>query len=102
MVTIPHKRGDTFNITCSVIRDFGDQLTLVRAHVKNRNTLVEALTFTELTPTVDDYIYKLSATATQTALWPVRDLTCDIEYQIGANIASTETFIIRLMQDETV
>lgn len=101
MAKINHKRGDTFELTCEVDIDFGNQLTLVRSQIRQGAVLVQELTFTELTATTEKYRYKLSATATQTEAWSARSLSCDIEYQIDDNVASTETFEINVIADVT-
>jgi hypothetical protein len=101
MARISHKRGDTFNLTCEVDIDFGNQVTLIRSQIRQGSTLVEDLTFTELAASVDKYRYLLSATKDQTELWPARVLSCDIEYQINDSVGSTETFEINVIADVT-
>lgn len=101
METIPHKRGDTFNLTCKVPIAFGNALDAVGCQVRLRGNLIEQLTYEVLTPTATEFIYKLSATAEQTELWPLGMLLSDIEYIIDSNVASTETFAINLIEDQT-
>lgn len=104
MAAFAHKRGDTFVLNSDVasnglaaditnwtissqIRDMGD-------------TIVQNLTAT-VTDAVNGRL-TLSATPSQTALWPVGQMFCDIEFTDGSGIVtSTETFTINVLLDIT-
>ena len=101
MVTIRHKRGDTFELACSVPLAFGQSLTGTASQIRRNGELVNQLTVTAGTNTPTEYKYTLSATATQTALWSTGDHLIDIQYTIGAKVASTETFAVVVVEDVT-
>jgi len=103
MGIIPHKRGDTFYITNSVPLAFGQLLTQVRSQIRSGDTLVYDLTpsYEVLTPTDTLFRYRFKAPASATALWPIRDLSIDIEYHVGEDVDSTDTFTINMRKDIT-
>jgi len=102
MATITHKTGDTFEITCSVPIAFGSTLTGVRSQARSGKNLIQEFTYTLLPATSTEFKYRLSATKEQTRSWPTRQLLCDIEYISGDKVASTENFIIDVLQDQTI
>jgi hypothetical protein len=101
MVTINHKRGDTFELSCSAPLAFGESLTATAAQIRRNGELVNQLTVTVGTPTLTEYKYTISATAAQTALWVIGSHLVDIQYTIGAKVASTETFAVLVIEDIT-
>lgn len=101
MVTINHKRGDTFELACAIPLAFGQSLTATASQIRRNGELVNQLTVTANTPTVDEYKYTISATATQTALWAIGEHFIDIQYTIGVKVASTETFAVNVVEDIT-
>jgi NCAIR mutase (PurE)-related protein len=96
------KRGNTFELTCRVALAFGQTLTSTRCQLRLRGGLVEELTVTPQAPTLTEYIYKITATAAQTADWPVALLTADILYIVGAQVANTENFNVEVVRAQTV
>lgn len=102
-VTIPFKRGDTFLVEASV-SDGEDPQDLtgwtIRSHVRNRTTLVA-----ELTVVVVDALlgtFRLTCAPEDTALWPCKELDCDIEYTTASDqVVSSETFVIEVIEDIT-
>jgi len=103
MTTLPQfKTGDTFELACKVPLAFGQTVTSIDSQIRNSGALVQDLTVTIDAPDATYYKYTLSATAAETALWPIdRDLRCDIQYTIGTKVASTETFIIPTIEGVT-
>ncbi len=101
MVTINHKRGDTFELACSIPLDFGLSLTSTTAQIRRNGELVTQLALTAGSPTLTEYKYTISATALQTALWVVGEHLVDIQYTIGSKVASTETFAVLVVEDVT-
>lgn len=99
--TINHKRGDTFELNCSVPLAFGQTLTATNCQARRNGGLIQEFTITVLTPTATEYLYSITATAAQTALWKIGTLRLDIQYTVGAKVASTETFFIDVIEDET-
>lgn len=101
MININHKRGDTFELSCSVPLAFGQSLTSTTCQVRHNGDLITNLTFTAGTNTPTEYKYTLSATAAVTAAWPLAVMLMDIQYTIGAKVASTETLSITVVEDIT-
>ena len=95
------KAGDTFELSCKVPLAFGTTITSIDSMVKNSGVLVQGLTVTITAPDATYYYFTLSATDAQTALWPLRTLKCDIQYTIGTKIASTDTFLIPVIEGVT-
>ena len=101
---IRHKRGDTFTATVTYRDSTGTLVDLagytVRCQVKNGSgVLIEALTVTH----VSTGVVTISATAAQTALWPIATLKADIEYaSAGGVVQSTDTFHLAVSEDITL
>jgi hypothetical protein len=107
MADISHKKGDTLSYACSWKDSSGVAINLtgytLACQVRATN-FVDTLT-TTVTSAVNG-LFTLSATATQTATWPVTDgslsrLFCDVQFTVGAVVVSTETFQIVIVQDIT-
>jgi len=103
MATIIHKRRNTFVITNYIPLAFGSTLTSIRSQIRRGENLVYDLSpsIEILPPTDTEYVYRFSAPSSATENWPIRELLCDIEYRVGVNIASTETFIIDVERNIT-
>ena len=105
---IPFKRGDTFLIQGQVLNGVTPvDITgwSIRANVMSGNTLIANLEVEYVDRPTG--LYRLrknhNAVSQPTTGWPVRDLTCDIEYTTSApQVVSTETFTIKMTKDETV
>ena len=97
------KRGDTFIIQVQVKQDSTPiDITgwTVKSQLKKGSTLIETLTFTAVD--LINGIYKLSATAAKTELWPISVLDCDIQYTTGTpQVISTDTFQVNVIKDIT-
>lgn len=100
-VTIPFKRGDTFLVEGSV-SDNAVPVDLtgwtIRSQVRNGEALVADLGVTITNAAAGQY----QLTKNDTTSWPVKDLSCDIEYTTDSGqIVSTETFTISCKADVT-
>jgi len=107
MADIYHKKGDTLSYSCSWKDSAGTAINLTGYTIKSQ---VRAVGFVgDLTATVTNAangLFTLSATATQTAAWPITDgaasqVFCDIQFTIGSVVVSSETFQIIVIQDIT-
>jgi hypothetical protein len=101
MQAITIKRGDTFEAVCTVPLAFGQTISSTACQCRKNGALVQDFTVTIGTPTATDYVYTISASATQTAPWSLGDMRADIQYTIGQKVASTETFTITVLEDIT-
>ncbi len=106
MTTLTHKRGDRFSKRCTWRDDTQTPVALgaaPRAQLRNgADELVQELTVT-LEPQVGATVgvFTLSATAVQTAAWPVGSLLCDIERQAPDPVESSQTFTVQVTRDVT-
>ena len=107
MAEIYHKKGDTLSYSCSWKDSSGVAIDLTGYTL---NSQVRATNFVDtLTVAVTSAVnglFTLSATATQTASWPVTDgllsrLFCDVQFTTGSVVVSTETFQLVIAQDIT-
>lgn len=99
------KRGDTFTASC-VYKIDGVPTTLagkaIAAQIRTADgTLIDALAVAIPDQVANPGRFTLSATATQTALWPVAGLRCDIQFTQGGAVQSTDTFLVPVVQDIT-
>lgn len=100
---IEFKRGDTFEQEGQLLSD-GLPLDItgytIRSHIRYRNNLVKNLAVSLTDAPLGKY--KLSATSSDTALWPVSDLDMDIEFtNLSGKVTSTNTIIVRVIPDIT-
>lgn len=103
MAQIKIKRGDTFTLTCTYKID-GVATSVadidIDSQIRNqRDALIKDLTVTKLVGTGQ---FSLVATASETALWPVSVLRCDIQFSQGGTVRSTQTFEICVLEDITL
>jgi archaellin len=101
MATVTVKQGDTLEWTITVTSG-GSAVDIssysIRAHIRQNQTLVAALTVTLSDPS--NGICTLSATAAQTDTWASGNHNCDIEFTDGSSeVFSTETFIVSVLED---
>lgn len=99
MERIPFKRGDSLTLTCTTDIDITGWT--IQSQVRTESgRLVDTLSV-NITQTTPTGLFKLTPN-TDTSLWPLGDLYCDIQYTTSANVVvSTDTFIIELVRDET-
>lgn len=104
MAAFAHKRGDTFVLNSDVETE-GVAVDItgwtIASQIRDRDDIV----IQTLTVTITDAVngrLSLSATPTQTELWPVSSLFCDIEFIDDTGVVtSTETFTINVLLDIT-
>jgi len=104
MATITHKRGDTFELSCTLENEGNSvditNFTITSQIRKNDDTLLQALTVTK-TDAVNG-AFTLSAPPAETETWGVRDYQSDIEFvEAGGEVNSSETFVISVIKDIT-
>ena len=103
MITIPAKRGDTFKVRATA-RIAGVVVDLtgwtIRCQIRNKGELISTVTVVYVDRV--NGVYDLVVEPVGTALWPPVLMLSDIEYTNPSGIvASTETFAIDGLEDET-
>ena len=104
MATIKHKRGDTFELACT-LENAGVAVDITNITITSQareadDTLLQALTITKTAATNGEF--SVSATSTQTESWAVGEYDCDIEFEeAGGEINSSQTFQISVIKDIT-
>jgi len=104
MATITHKRGDTFELSCTLENE-GNPVDItnftITAQVRQADdTLLQALTVTKTDAA--NGAFTLGATSTETEGWEVLQYQCDIEFIEGSGeVNSSETFTINVIKDIT-
>jgi hypothetical protein len=97
METIPHKRGDTFLLTCTT--DVPLTGYSIASQVRDKSFKLIAQLTVNITQTSPTGIYTLSYPAGSSS-WPVGLLECDVQYTDNTGfIVSTETFEIDVNLD---
>lgn len=101
MTSLRHKQGDSFEWVVTLTDDQEPvDITSwsIRAHIRNNDTLVAALTITKTDPTGG--VFTASATAAQTDTWTAGDHKCDIEFTDASSVVlSTDTFDVSILED---
>lgn len=104
MPTITHKRGDTFELSCTLENE-GVAVDItnftITAQVRELDdTLLQALTVTK-TDAVNG-AFTLTATSAQTETWDPATYESDIEFiEGGGEVNSSQTFTIAVVKDIT-
>lgn len=104
MATISHKRGDTFELTCS-LENQGNDVDITGWSVaaqlrKTDDTLVQDMTVTVTDAAVGEF--QITADDTETDDWPIENLEIDVQFtESSGNISSSETFTIAVIKDIT-
>lgn len=104
MATITHKRGDTFELSCTLENE-GNAVDITNFTIACQvraadDTLLQALTVTK-TNAVGG-VFTLGATATETETWGVAQYVADIEFiEVAGEVNSSETFTINVIKDIT-
>jgi hypothetical protein len=96
------KQGDTFKLDAAVKLDGSPQSISGWTTTCQLNTK-SGVKVVDLTVTVTDAAngeYQLTAPSGTTS-WPIGTLVGDIQYDMGGDIVSTETFAVRVVKDET-
>ena len=97
MTTATVKRGDTFSAQCQRV-GVDITATTIRSQIR-AGSWVQELTVTKTNAATGEFT--LSATAAQAELWPTGNATWDIEYMDSAEVRSTETVKLRIVEDVT-
>lgn len=102
MATINFKRGDTFSLSCVYkVDDVATSvapMTITSQLRTSGGDLVQQLTATK---TAGTGTFTLVATATQTALWDLALLKCDIQIVENDIVRSSSTFYVKVIEDVT-
>jgi hypothetical protein len=102
MTTINFKRGDTLSLAGTYkVEGVASSVSAmtIRSQVRQfSGDLVQDLTVVK---SAGVGTFSLSATAAQTAAWPLTTLKCDIEFSLSGVVQSTETFSIAVQEDVT-
>lgn len=104
MATIAHKRGDTFELTCSLENGGNDVditgWTVAAQLRKTDDTLVQAMTITVTNASAGEFT--ITAANTETDDWPLGNLDIDVEFtEASGAVSSSETFTINVIKDIT-
>lgn len=104
MATINHKRGDTFELSCSLENE-GNPVDITNFTITSQVRSPDDTLLQPLTVTVTDAAtgaFTLSATPTQTETWDTIQYLSDIEFvDGGGEVNSSETFTINVIKDIT-
>jgi len=103
MATITHKRGDTFELSCTLENE-GNIVDITNFTITSQLRLPDDTLLQALTVTVTDAAagaFTLSATATETEGWDVASYQCDIEFIDDGEVNSSETFVLNVIKDIT-
>ena len=104
MATITHKRGDTFELSCTIENE-GVAVDITNFTITSQvrgsdDVLLQALTVTKTDAGAG--AFTLSATSTQTESWGIQTYLCDIEFiESGGEVNSSQTFEISVIKDIT-
>jgi len=104
MAIINHKRGDTFELTLT-LENQGNAVDVtnftIACQVRDQSDLlIQTLTVTKTDPT--NGVFTLTASDTETYLWPLVKLETDVEFiEADTTVSSSETFSIQVIKDIT-
>lgn len=104
MATITHKRGDTFELSCTLENE-GVAVDITNFTITSQiratdDTLLQALTVTKTDSAAG--AFTLTATAAQTEAWGPATYDADIEFiEGGGEVNSSQTFTIAVIKDIT-
>jgi len=101
----PHKQGDTFSLLYSLPLAFANVIDTIALQLRlndSASTLVQQITVTQIDDTATDGQWMLTATAEQTALWPLKLLIGDIKHiTADGTVIHSETFKISILKAQT-
>lgn len=104
MATITHKRGDTFELSCT-LENQGVPVDITNFTITSQLRLSDDTLLQALTVTVTDAAagaFTLGATATETEGWGIASYECDIEFVEGSGeVNSSQTFTVNVLKDIT-
>jgi len=99
--TINFKRGDTFSLSCTRVNSAGEAVDITGLTLTSQvrsDAFVDDLTTAIVSGAAGTFT--LSATATDSAAWPIAKLNCDVRF-VGDATETTETFIINNVAEIT-
>ncbi|MDW4550853.1 hypothetical protein R5H32_15940 [Defluviimonas sp. D31] len=101
-MNIDHKRGDTLALDLARVDAAGAPIDLTGA------TIAARVAFSDFAADLDVTVtnaaageYTLTATAAQTALWPVARLRADVKYSAAGLVRRSITFAITVVEEVT-
>lgn len=111
-IMIEHKRGDTFSRAGPGTLPSGTWTASAQVRTKKNNDAVLSDLVVALAPysgpqppapaAALTHVLSLSLDAAKTALWPIDELECDVEFRDASGIVrSTQTFGIKCVKDIT-
>lgn len=104
MATINHKRGDTFELSCTLENE-GNPVDITNFTITSQIRSPDDSLLQALTVTVTDAAngaFTLSATPAQTETWDIIQYLSDIEFvNASGEVNSSETFTINVIKDIT-
>ena len=104
MATITHKRGDTFDLSCTLEND-GVSVDITNFTITSQvrtadEALLQALTVTKTDAAAG--VFALSATSAETETWNPATYDADIEFiEFSGEVNSSQTFTIAVIKDIT-
>lgn len=106
MQRVTHKRGATFEAACVRKDAAGTRVDLtgwtITSHMRRRSDqLVQQLVTSLADQVALPGVFTLTATAAQTAAWPVEVLLWDIRYQPPTGVEFTETVEVDVQREIT-
>lgn len=107
MSQVYHKRGDTLSFQCVWNDSAGNPVNISGYTITSQVravSFVDDLTVTVTNPTLGQFT--LSATAADTATWPLTTsaqsrVFCDVQFVLSGVVTSSETFQIIVVEDIT-
>lgn len=95
------KLGDTYKLSGRLNTGSSIAGYQVRSQIRHGGILIKTLNVNITNAETGDYESSPVPPA-ETSLWPLTDLTSDVEFtDLNNNVFSTETFIIRTHKDQT-
>ena len=96
------KRGDTLTLTCTYKVDgVATSVTSIDIDSQIRDSQGNLIQELVVTKQASTGVFTILATATETSLWPVSVLVCDIQFSEGGTVRSSQTFNIVVNQEVT-
>ena len=103
MATINVKRGDTLSLDCTRTDSAGSVVPLSGSGAAEMTSFVNDTTISLNYSVLDAGAgqFRVSAPAAETINWSLGVYHCDIEFTVGSDVQSTETFLINVTKDIT-
>ncbi len=96
------KRGDSFTLTCTRRNSAGVAVNITSTAIESKMRRgATAVTLTVTKTNAAAGVFVLSAAPAATAAWTPGLWSCDIEFTDGADVVSTDTFLVEVLEDVT-